>query len=96
MFPRALPPSYYVVLTMDRASDKVEPRPIPSNTAFFPDVMKLPVMLGAPLISGILEVRSWIIKKQEAHWTALPVKQYLLQGFFLPKGINNRENFGGF
>ena len=33
---------------------------------------------------------------QEAHWTASPVKQYLLHGFFLPKGINNRENFGGF
>ena len=33
---------------------------------------------------------------QEAHWTASPAKQYLLHGFFLPKGINNRENFGGF
>ena len=36
------------------------------------------------------------MKQQEARWTALPVKQFLLHGFFLPKGINNRENFGGF
>ena len=36
------------------------------------------------------------IRIQEAHCTASPVKQYLLHGFFLPKGINNRENFGGF
>ena len=48
------------------------------------------------LYAHITDDEPSLIKRQEAHWTASPVKQYLLHGFFLPKGINNRENFGGF
>ena len=31
-------------------------------------------------------------KKQEAYWTALPVRQYLYHGFYPPNGPKNTES----
>ena len=46
-------------------------------------------------IFGIFFVSSYMLK-QEAHWTASPVRQYLQLSFFLPNGITDTESFEDF